>query len=75
MKPDPTNADRLIGMTGIVTEPIDNVQATGAVKVAGVEWTARSEQDTVIEAGVQVKILRFSGVKLYVEPDAVTANV
>lgn len=75
VKPDPTNADRLIGMTGIVTEPIDNVQATGAVKVAGVEWTARSEQDTVIEAGVQVKILRISGVKLYVEPDAVTANV
>ena len=75
VKPVRTNADRIIGMTGIVTEAIDNIRATGAVKVGGVEWTARSEQDAVIEAGSQVKILRISGVKVYVEPAGVTANV
>ena len=75
VKPVRTNADRIIGMTGIVTEAIDNIRATGAVKVGGVEWTARSEQDAVIEAGSQVKILRISGVKVYVEPAVVTANV
>lgn len=68
VKPTATNADRILGMTGIVTEPIDNVEATGAVKVGGVEWTARSEQDAPIERGAQVKILRISGVKVYVEP-------
>lgn len=72
---DRTNADRIIGMTAIVTETIDNVQGTGAVKINGTEWTARAEDDAVIEAGTQVTILRISGVKVYVEPAAVTANV
>ncbi len=63
-----TNADRVIGRVGIVTEAIDNIEATGAVKVDGVEWTARSEQDAVIEPGTRVTILRISGVKVFVEP-------
>lgn len=74
VKPDPTNADLIIGMVGIVTEPIDNIRATGAIRINGVEWTARSEQDTVIEAGTQVRILRISGVKVFVEPAAVPAR-
>ena len=30
-----TNADRIIGQTAVVTEPIDNVLETGAVKING----------------------------------------
>ena len=71
----PTNADRIIGMTAVVTETIDNIQGTGAVKVSGAEWTARTENGAVIEAGAQVTILRISGVKVYVEPVAVAATV
>ena len=37
-----TNADRLIGREALVTEPIDDLRATGAVRVDGVLWTARS---------------------------------
>lgn len=63
-----TNADRHIGMTAIVTETIDNIEATGAAKVDGVVWTARSDKGTVIQEGALVRILKISGVKLIVEP-------
>lgn len=66
--PTRTNADRILGMVAVVTEDIDNIAATGAVKVAGVEWTARSEDGKPIAAGTQVTILRISGVKVFVEP-------
>ena len=68
VKPVATNADRIIGMVGIVTEAIDNLHATGAVKVGSVEWTARSQDGGAIAAGTKVRILRISGVKVFVEP-------
>ena len=75
VKPEPTNADRILGMEAVVTEAIDNVAARGAVKVGGVEWTARSEGGAPIAAGTKVKILRISGVKVFVEPAEVPATV
>jgi len=63
----PTNADRVIGAIGIVTEEINNLKAAGLVSVFGQIWTARSEQDIVIPPGVKVKILRIEGVKIFVE--------
>ena len=42
-----TNADRSIGRAAVVTERIDNLAATGAVKLDGVVWTARSTDDAV----------------------------
>ncbi len=68
VNPVATNADRIIGRSAIVTEPIDNLKATGAVRVDGVDWTARSSGDTPIESGETVKILKISGVKVVVEP-------
>lgn len=63
-----TNADRVIGMPAIVTEPIDNLAATGAVKVGGVEWTARSVSGETIPAGASVTVRSIEGVKVCVEP-------
>lgn len=74
-KPTPTNADRILNRTGIVTERIDNLAATGQVKVAGQVWTARSANGTPISAGVEVTILRIEGVKIFVEPAAVSNSV
>ena len=65
-KAEPTNADMVIGKTGIVTETIDNLAPTGVVKVNGSVWTARSADNTVIEAGEKVIIREISGVKLIV---------
>ena len=62
-----TNADRVIGATAVVTEEINNLKGTGLVSISGQVWTARSQQDIVIPAGEEVKILRIEGVKVFVE--------
>ena len=64
----PTNADRVLGEVAKVTERIDNENSTGAVYVDGKTWTARSADDTVIEAGTRGQIERMEGVKLFVKP-------
>lgn len=66
-KNEPTNADRIIGETAIVTEQIDNIRETGAVKVLGSEWSARSTDGAVIPSGAQVKVVAIRGVKAVVE--------
>ena len=64
----PTNADRNIGRTAAVTERIDNLAGTGAVKIDGVTWTARSaDENQTIEAGAMVTVREIRGVKLVVE--------
>lgn len=64
----PTNADMVIGKEALVTEDIDNVEATGAVSVGGKVWTARSADGGRIKSGAVVSVLRIEGVKLIVEP-------
>lgn len=67
-KVQPTNADALIGKECVVTEDIDNIRATGAVKVSGREWTARSAEDgRGFRAGDIVTVKAIEGVKLIVE--------
>lgn len=63
-----TNADRNIGRTAVVTERIDELAGTGAVKLDGLVWTARpTREDLVIEVGRQVIVREIRGVKLLVE--------
>ena len=62
-----TNADRVVGAEGVVTEDIDNIAGTGAVKLDGKEWTARSDSGTNIPSGSVVKVRRIEGVKLIVD--------
>ena len=64
-----TNAYRVIGAEGIVTQAVDNLKATGQVQVSGQVWTARSQQeDVTIPAGERVRVLRIEGVKVFVTP-------
>lgn len=62
-----TNADRVIGAEAQVTEDINNLQGKGAVRVGGLTWSARSQDNSEIPTGTLVKILRIEGVKVYVE--------
>lgn len=62
----PTNADMVLGKEAQVTEEINNLQGTGAVKCDGKEWTARSEDGEVIPAGEIVTAVKIEGVKLIV---------
>ncbi len=63
-----TNADRNIGRSAVVTERIDDLAGTGAVKLDGVLWTARSSGGEPIETGTTVVVREIQGVKLMVEP-------
>ena len=67
IKKTSTNVDTLIGKSAIVTEKIDNLKGTGQVKIDGNFWTARSENDFIIEEREVVEICRISGVKLIVK--------
>ncbi len=59
-----TNLDRVIGMTGIVTEEIKK-NVIGEVKVDGKRWSAVS--DKLILVGEEVMVLEIDGVKLKVK--------
>ncbi len=62
-----TNADRIIGMTAVVTEDITNEKFAGKVKVNGQEWSAISIDGSVKSEGDTVTIKNIDGVKLIVE--------
>ena len=70
-----TNIDSLIGTIGIVTADIDNISASGQVKLNGMDWTARSSSGESISAGIKVRVDRIEGVKLFVTPAEIPANV
>ena len=61
-----TNADRIIGCNGHVTEQIDNENGTGQALVSGQVWTARSSDGGIIPVGASVIVERISGVKVLV---------
>lgn len=65
-KVEATNADRCIGKDATVLETIDNINGKGQVKVAGQIWSARSENDEIIEKDNIVVVKKIDGVKLIV---------
>ncbi len=62
-----TNTDSLIGREAKVTDDIDNFNQKGTVLVNGMEWSARTEDDSVVEKGKKVVIQEIKGVKLIVK--------
>ena len=70
-----TNVDSVIGTEGYVTADIDNVAATGKCKLGAMEWTARSATGEKISTGTLVKVEKIEGVKAFVIPVEVPAEV
>ena len=70
-----TNIDSVIGSVGIVTAAIDNLTATGQVKLNGMEWSARSTSGNTLEVGTKVRVDKIEGVKVFVSPAEVPAAV
>jgi len=70
-----TNVDAIIGSRGYVTADIDNISATGTVKLDAMEWTARSSSGASLARGTLVKVDRIEGVKVFVSPAEVEASV
>ena len=61
-----TNVDAVVGAEGLVTERIDNLSATGRVKLGGAEWSARSTSGEALEVGTRIRVDRVEGVKVFV---------
>ena len=58
----------LVGKTARVIVDINNLKSQGQVVINGLEWTARSSDDTVVfKTGDAVTIVGIEGVKLIVE--------
>ena len=70
-----TNVDAVVGSRGYVTADIDNVSATGSVKLGAMEWTARSSSGAPIPKGTLVKVDKIEGVKTFVSPAEVEVTV
>ena len=70
-----TNIDSVIGSVGIVTGAIDNLNATGQVKLNGMEWSARSTSGEPLKVGTKVRVDKIEGVKVFVSPAEVPATV
>lgn len=66
-KPFKTGVAALVGKTGVVVNPVDNVNGTGLVRIGGEEWSAVSADESVIPANTMVKINEIHGVKVVVE--------
>lgn len=63
-KNNATNLDIIIGEKAMVTETINNISAEGCVKINGQYWSARSDDESVIQKDEIVEIVAISGVKL-----------
>ena len=70
-----TNVDAIVDSQGYVTSDIDNVAATGTVKLGAMEWTARSADGSLIPRGTLVKVEKIEGVKAFVSPVKITETV
>lgn len=70
-----TNVDAVIGSRGYVISDIDNMNATGKVKLGAMEWTARSTDGYPIQAGTLVQVDKIEGVKVFVTPAEVKTTV
>lgn len=63
-----TNSDRNIGKSAVVIIDIDNIKASGQVKVNGAVWSAKSTTEDIIPKDSKVVVKAIEGAKLVVEP-------
>lgn len=62
-----TNADRIIGQEGVVTEEISNLENKGQITVLGQVWSAKSQDGTIIPSDKTVTVCSIHGVKAIVK--------
>lgn len=70
-----TNSYSLIDKHGIVIEDINPLENVGQVKVNGEIWSAKTENETIITKGTEIKVLKIDGVKLIVSPIKVNSSL
>lgn len=63
-----TNSYSLINKHGIVTSDINPLENIGQVKVNGEIWSAKTEDESILEKGTEIQVIKIDGVKLIVSP-------
>lgn len=73
--PEGVGADRLVGMTAIVTSAIDpdDSDRRGRVKVVGEDWGALTDTERMLSVGSKVRIVAMNGTRVMVEPVTMAA--
>lgn len=68
--PPGVGADRLVGMTGVVTTTVypEDTGRRGRVSVSGETWGAITDGDVELPEGTRVRILAMQGTRVKVEP-------
>ena len=66
IKPEQTNAPAIIGKEAIVLSDIDNINGTGSIKISGIIWSAKSENNEIIRKGERVTVKDIAGVSAVV---------
>lgn len=69
IKHTPTNTEALIGRRAIVSETIDYNKNTGRISIDGDDWKAISVDNSIIEKGNHVTILKVESVILTVKQE------
>ncbi len=64
-----TNVDALVGKIGIVSERIDPATNRGRVIVEGEDWRGASLDETPIEPGSKIMVVRVEGTTLFVDKE------
>ena len=62
----PENIDLEVGKLAIVIQDISNTENSGRVKIRGVNWRARTEDNQVFKTGETVRVEKISGTTAYV---------
>ena len=62
-----TNSASAEGKIGLVTKAIDPIEGVGQIKIGSEVWSAKSEDDSFIEAGSKVEVIKIDGVKAVVK--------
>ena len=63
-----TNVYSIIGKKALVIKTIDPIHSVGQIKLNGEVWTAESENNEIIEEGLEVEVSEIKGVKAIVKP-------
>lgn len=63
-----TNSYSLINKHGIVTSDINPLENIGQVKVNGEIWSAKTKDESILEKGTEIQVIKIDGVKLIVSP-------
>ena len=65
----PSGYEDDIGRIALVTEEINCKSDTGRVKIGGVNWKARTEDESILPVGTSVRVSKISGTTAYVIPE------